>query len=99
MSRSQKYVLLLALILFPTLAVAQRGGGAQPASAGPFGALRWRSLGPDRGGRSIDVARSHARPYEDYMGATRRGLWKTTVPGMRLHPVTDGVINHSYLAR
>ena len=76
--------------------MAQRGGGgAQPASAGPFGALRWRSLGPARGGRSIAVAGSDARPYEYYMGATGGGLWKTTDAGMTWKPMTDGQIHYS----
>ncbi len=95
MSRSQKYAALFALILVPTIAIAQRGGGQPPAAAGPFGALRWRSLGPDRGGRSIAVAGSDARPYEYYMGATGGGLWKTTDAGITWKPVTDGLINHS----
>src|SRR5881394_717970 len=90
-----KYFVLLALILLPTFAVAQRGGAAQPTSAGPFGALRWRSLGPARGGRSIAVAGSTARPYEYYMGATGGGLWKTTDAGMSWKPVTDGQIHYS----
>src|SRR5258706_6008832 len=95
MSRSQKHILLLAMILVHAIAVAQRGGGAPQASAGQFGALRWRSLGPDRGGRSIAVAGSDARPYEYYMGATGGGLWKTTDAGVSWKPVTDGLINHS----
>ena len=76
--------------------LAQRGGGAQPAaSAGPFGALRWRSLGPARGGRSIAVEGSVARPFEYYMGATGGGLWKTTDSGATWRPVTDGQIHSS----
>ncbi len=67
----------------------------QTASAGPFGALRWRSLGPARGGRSIAVAGSAARPYEYYMGATGGGLWKTTDAGISWKPVTDGLIHYS----
>src|SRR6478752_4879475 len=95
MSRSQKYSVLFALILVNEIAVAQSGGGAPPASAGQFGALRWRSLGPDRGGPSIAVAGSDARPYEYYMGATGGGLWKTTDAGVTWKPVTDGLINYS----
>jgi photosystem II stability/assembly factor-like uncharacterized protein len=96
MSRHVKYFVVFVLLLLPVLAIAQRGGGAAPpASAGPFGALRWRSLGPARGGRSIAVAGSDARPYEYYMGATGGGLWKTTDGGMSWKAVTDGLIHHS----
>src|SRR5882672_9017870 len=94
--RHSKYVVVFILLLLPAIAVAQRGGGAaQTTSAGPFGALRWRSLGPARGGRSIAVAGSTARPYEYYMGATGGGLWKTTDGGTTWRPVTDGQINYS----
>jgi photosystem II stability/assembly factor-like uncharacterized protein len=95
MARSKYFVVLLVLILLPTSAMGQRGGGAQPTSAGPFGALRWRSLGPARGGRSIAVAGSDARPFEYYMGATGGGLWKTTDGGISWKPVTDALIDYS----
>src|SRR3954452_16543856 len=85
------------LLLLATVAVeAQRGGGAAPPeSAGPFGALRWRSLGPPRGGRSLGVAGSTARPLEYYFGATGGGLWKTSDGGVTWRPVTDGLITTS----
>ncbi|HUG40340.1 MAG TPA: hypothetical protein VMM12_07640 [Longimicrobiales bacterium] len=54
--------------------------------------FRWRNLGPDRGGRSIAVAGSDARPLEYYFGATGGGLWKTTDGGTTWEPVTDGQI-------
>jgi photosystem II stability/assembly factor-like uncharacterized protein len=103
MSRYSKSILVLlgclaisAPVTDPTIVSAQRRSGpAQPTSAGPFGALRWRSLGPMRGGRSIAVAGSPSRPYEYYMGATGGGLWKTTDGGVTWKPVTDGQINYS----
>jgi photosystem II stability/assembly factor-like uncharacterized protein len=93
--RHPKYLFVLILLLLPAIVVAQREGGPQTGSAGPFGALRWRSLGPARGGRSIAVAGSTARPYEYYMGATGGGLWKTTDAGISWKPVTDGQIHYS----
>src|SRR5258705_3314735 len=89
--------LLIILLLVPAVLAAQRGGGGggNAADAGPFGALRWRSLGPPRGGRSIAVAGSMARPNEYYMGATGGGLWKTTDGGTTWRPVTDGLIHSS----
>src|SRR4051812_23376235 len=97
-TRRYSSLVLLAFTLFianPSPSLAQRGSAPQPTSAGPFGALRWRSLGPSRGGRSIAVAGSIARPNEYYMGATGGGLWKTTDGGVSWRAVTDGHIHSS----
>jgi len=88
--------LALTFGLNPDLLAQRRGGGASVGeSAGPFGPLRWRSIGPQRGGRSIAVAGSAQRPLEYYFGATGGGLWKTTDGGVTWQPVTDGKITAS----
>jgi photosystem II stability/assembly factor-like uncharacterized protein len=81
--------------LHPAPLHAQRGGPPQAVSAGPFGALKWRNVGPPRGGRSIAAAGSVSRPHEYYMGATGGGLWKTSDGGNTWKAVTDGHINSS----
>jgi hypothetical protein len=43
-------------------------------------AYRWRSIGPDRGGRSIAVSGVKGRPREAYFGAVGGGLWKPPMP-------------------
>ena len=58
-------------------------------------ALRWRNIGPARGGRSIAVAGSPSRAHEYYFGATGGGLWKTTDGGTSWNPVTDGQLRTS----
>ncbi|PYR54204.1 MAG: glycosyl hydrolase, partial [Acidobacteria bacterium] len=85
------------LALDPAVVRAQRVGGAPGAvtNAGPFGALRWRNIGPERGGRSIAAAGSASRPLEYYFGATGGGLWKTTDGGTTWRAVTDGQITSS----
>src|SRR3989442_8647380 len=40
-------------------------------------ALKWRSVGPLRGGRSIATSGVKGRPKEGYFGAVGGGLWKT----------------------
>ena len=40
--------------------------------------LKWRNIGPNRGGRSLGASGSPGRPNEYYFGATGGGLWKTT---------------------
>ena len=57
--------------------------------------LQWRSIGPDRGGRSIAVSGVKGRPREAYFGAIGGGLWKTTDGGDDWAPVTDGQIKSS----
>ena len=54
--------------------------------------MEWRSIGPDRGGRSIAVAGHAERPFEYYFGATGGGLFKTTDGGTTWMPVTDGQV-------
>ncbi|MFW6206705.1 MAG: VPS10 domain-containing protein, partial [Gemmatimonadota bacterium] len=55
-----------------------------------FDALEWRNVGPNRGGRSIAVAGTTARPNEYYFGATGGGVWKTVDGGANWFPVGDG---------
>src|SRR6185295_1584389 len=66
--------------------------GLDPALMATF---KWRSIGPDRGGRSLAVAGALQRPKEGYFGATGGGLWKTTDGGETWAPVTDGQIGAS----
>ena len=54
--------------------------------------LRWRSLGPHRGGRSTAAAGVRSQPNVFYMGATGGGVWKTENSGLTWFPVTDGQI-------
>jgi photosystem II stability/assembly factor-like uncharacterized protein len=60
-----------------------------------FAGLRWRSVGPNRGGRSQAIAGSTSRPYEYYFGATGGGVWKTTDAGVTWRPVSDRQIKTS----
>jgi photosystem II stability/assembly factor-like uncharacterized protein len=100
-SRAMELFLFVAIVVGLAVerpAIAQRGRGGAPGagdSAGPFGALKWRNIGPNRGGRSIAVAGSPARPLEYYFGATGGGLWKSTDGGTTWRPVTDGQITSS----
>jgi photosystem II stability/assembly factor-like uncharacterized protein len=54
-----------------------------------FTTLRYREIGPFRGGRSVAVAGSASRPLEYWMGTTGGGVFKTTDGGMNWAPMTD----------
>ncbi len=90
-----------ALLLPATAARAQGQPAAQtpppPPPASPaeavLGTYKWRSIGPNRGGRSIAVSGVKGRPREAYFGAVGGGLWKTTDAGDNWAPVTDGQLD------
>jgi photosystem II stability/assembly factor-like uncharacterized protein len=52
--------------------------------------LRFRSVGPHRGGRVTAVAGVRHQPYTFYMGASGGGVWKTTDAGHSWRNVSDG---------
>src|SRR5687768_10524936 len=86
-------LLLITISLFDRRAEARVEQGARaPIDTTLLKSYRWRSIGPDRGGRSIAVSGVKGRPREGYFGATGGGLWKTMDGGQTWAPVTDGQI-------
>ncbi len=51
--------------------------------------LRWRLIGPQRGGRVLAVAGVAGDPDVYYFGAVAGGVWKTTNGGENWTPLTD----------
>src|SRR5215469_1285095 len=90
---------VLAMVTAATLHVA--GSSAAPAaaaSAAPaaaavnpslFGALRWRGIGPYRGGRALAVAGIPGDANTFYFGAVAGGVWQTRDGGGTWTPLTD----------
>jgi photosystem II stability/assembly factor-like uncharacterized protein len=74
--------------LFLVLAAA-----ALPAAAGVdpglFQELRWRSLGPFRGGRVLAVAGVPGEPHRFYLGGVNGGVWTTDDAGRTWSPIFD----------
>jgi photosystem II stability/assembly factor-like uncharacterized protein len=59
------------------------------------GLLRWRCIGPFRGGRVVAVAGSYRDPSTFYFGACAGGVWKTTDGGNYWRPISDGFLTTS----
>ena len=78
----------------PRPAVAQgatRGG--QPAGAinpATFSGLKYRMIGPARGGRVTAVTGVPSQPNLFYMGGAGGGIWKTTDYGQNWTNISDG---------
>jgi photosystem II stability/assembly factor-like uncharacterized protein len=57
-----------------------------------FRGLRWRCIGPPRGGRVVAVAGHPTEPMVFYFGAVGGGVWKTTDGGTYWENISDGQI-------
>src|SRR5690349_15365264 len=88
---------VLAAVAWPagTARAAAQNAAAVAADPALLAFYKWRSVGPDRGGRSLTVSGVKGRPREGYFGATGGGLWKTTDGGESWAPVTDGQVTSS----
>ncbi|MGB5238242.1 MAG: glycosyl hydrolase, partial [Flavobacteriaceae bacterium] len=74
--------LIIALMLTVTLS-------AQNAEE-YFKPVKYRNIGPFRGGRSVCATGVIGDPFTYYMGTTGGGLWKTTDAGQQWENISDG---------
>jgi photosystem II stability/assembly factor-like uncharacterized protein len=77
---------LLALLL---LAISVH---SQTVDSSFFNGLRYRLVGPSRGGRVTTVTGVPSQPKTFYMGVASGGLFRTTDSGATWTPITDGKI-------
>src|SRR5690606_1084727 len=60
-----------------------------------YSGLKWRSIGPYRGGRSCAVTGVPGKPNLFYFGATGGGVWKTEDAGRTWKNISDGFFGGS----
>src|SRR5439155_5955112 len=63
--------------------------GAQTPDPALYSALRWRHVGPFRGGRTVGAAGVIQQPNVFYIGVNNGGVWKTTDYGLTWTPIFD----------
>ncbi|MCF1751151.1 VPS10 domain-containing protein [Mariniradius sediminis] len=90
-----KKCFFLGMMLFMSLYVfAQRGKTAAPPpptfDATIFEGLKWRNIGPFRGGRANAVSGLPGNDQVFFAGYTGGGLWKTIDAGISWHNISDG---------
>jgi len=82
---------LTKLSLFAFLATLQAASAATTFDPAAWSnGLRYRMVGPMRGGRVTAVAGVASQPLVYYMGSTGGGVWKTTDGGNSWNNVSDG---------
>jgi len=81
--------LLLLLTLFALSVPSNSQSSIDPTF---FNGLRYRLVGPARGGRVTTVTGVPSQPKTFYMGVASGGLFRTTDGGVTWTPITDGKV-------
>ncbi len=93
------FALLLCFFAFNQAQIPSRSSAtmrtASPDTASPgvdeslFRAMRWRQVGPFRGGRVLAVTGVPGEPNVFYFGGASSGVWKTVDAGANWTPIFD----------
>jgi photosystem II stability/assembly factor-like uncharacterized protein len=76
-------VAILFVILVSSFSLAQQ---LDPSL---YSGLRWRMIGPHRGGRTVSVSGVESQPNVYYFGGVGGGVWKSVNGGITWEPIFD----------
>ena len=91
--------ILVVCLLVGQLSAQTPSNAASDDYNSVFKAVKWRSIGPFRGGRSNAGSGVVGDPMTYYMGTTGGGLWKTDDMGITWRNISDGFSRPGRLAR
>src|SRR5712672_2226705 len=86
---SKNFSLLRFIPLCTFLILLSGFAFSQQVDPNLYNGLRWRMIGPHRGGRTIAVSGVESQPNVYYFGGVGGGVWKTTNGGITWEPIFD----------
>ncbi len=84
------FFFICSILSSPAWNAPQRSGKISRYDPSLYKEMKWRCIGPYRGGRVTAVAGIASQPYTYYFGVTGGGVWKTEDGGLNWKPVSDG---------
>ncbi len=81
-----RYLVALVILALPLEAARLH---AQQVDSRLLDAMRWRGIGPHRGGRTKAAVGVPNQPFLFYIGVVNGGAWKTTDAGRTWQPIFD----------
>ena len=89
MRRGIMSLVCLLFVLGTSLQLLARPEASQRFDSKFFQELRWRPIGPFRGGRTLAVTGVRGQPELFYFGAVNGGVWRTNDAGRTWRPIFD----------
>src|SRR5437870_11709266 len=87
--RPPLFFLIISLAGFLGLTAALTPLPAQPVEPSLYQGLKWRMIGPFRGGRTVGAVGIPSQPSVFYIGVNNGGVWKTNDYGRTWNPIFD----------
>lgn len=84
------FILLLLMSVFYQAATQNKKDSLNNTLNTYFKTVKWRNIGPFRGGRSVTATGVSGNQQTYYMGTTGGGLWKTDDAGINWRNISDG---------
>ncbi len=79
----------ISLFFIPLFLIFTIAASAQSMDTTLFNMMKWRMIGPHRGGRTVGAVGVPGQPNVFYIGVNNGGVWKTTDFGRTWFPIFD----------